>query len=474
MPQTAPLAKRGNCHATEKLEMERALFIFRRDLRLEDNTGLIFALKNAKKVIPAFIFTPEQIEKNRYKSDRSLQFMIESLEDLELQLQKRGGGLYLFYGDPAEVVARFFEQLKIDGVVVNRDYTPYSIKRDLSIKAVCDRYGAPFHSFEDALLNPVEHLLKADGKPYQVFTPFFRSASLLNIPKPAPNPFKNYETIAIPFSKSSSIYDSILPNKAVQQKGGRVEGLKILKKIGNYLHYSQMRDFPAESGTTHLSPHLKFTTCSPREAYHAMAAELGSESPLIRSLYWRDFFTGIAFYFPHVFTGSFNPKFQDLQWSTSKNDFNLWCTGQTGVPIVDAGMIELAETGFMHNRVRMIAASFLIKDLHIDWRWGERYFAQKLIDYDPAVNNGNWQWVAGTGCDAQPYFRIFNPWRQAAKFDPECRYIKKWIPALADLPAEAIHNWERPRYHTLCPFYPPPIVEHSVEASIAIDAYKKQ
>jgi deoxyribodipyrimidine photo-lyase len=199
---------------------------------------------------------------------------------------------------------------------------------------------------------------------------------------------------------------------------------------------------------------------------------LGEHSELIRSLYWRDFFTSIALYFPHVFEGAFHSKFDKLKWSDDKSLFRLWCEGKTGFPLVDAGMREMNATGFMHNRVRMVVGSFLTKDLHINWRWGEKYFAQTLIDYDPAVNNGNWQWVASTGCDAQPYFRIFNPWSQQRKFDPDCRYIKKWVPELSTLPPEVIHKWYEKDSWTKHPNYSPPVVDHDKEAKIALELYR--
>jgi deoxyribodipyrimidine photo-lyase len=251
-----------------------------------------------------------------------------------------------------------------------------------------------------------------------------------------------------------------------------VEALKILKKLSSFSQYQKLRDFPAEEFSTSLSPYMKFTVCSPREVYYAICDRLSSRHELIRALYWRDFFTCIAFFFPHVFKSSFNPKFDKLKWSNNKKAFERWCEGTTGFPIVDAGMRELNTTGYMHNRVRMITASFLIKDLHIDWRWGEKYFAQNLIDYDPAVNNGNWQWVASTGCDAQPYFRIFNPWSQQKKFDADCLYIKRWVPELEKVPIKNIHGWYDEKLRTGSTNYPEPMIDHSEEAPIALNAYR--
>jgi deoxyribodipyrimidine photo-lyase len=453
-------------------KFQKALFIFRRDLRIEDNTGLIFALENAQEVIPCFIFSPEQIEHNPYRSDHCLQFMLESLEDLEKEIERKGGKLYLFYENPEKIVATLIKELQIDAVIVNRDYTPYSIERDEKIQANCKKLGVPFCSFDDILLHPPEQTTKKDGKPYSVFTPFYRNAMRLEVPLPVSNRHKNYYTHLISFAVGKNIYQKILPKRFLSPSGGRAAALKILKKLDQFSNYDATRDFPSVQGTTHLSAHLKFTTCSPREVYWEMARQLGISSALIRSLFWRDFFSCIAFYFPRVFSGAFHVKFDHLQWNSDKGVFGKWCKGETGFPIVDAGMREMNETGFMHNRVRMIVASFLVKDLHIDWRWGERYFAQTLIDYDPAVNNGNWQWAASTGCDAQPYFRIFNPWTQGMKFDPDCVYIKRWLPELASLSPGVIHKWNNEKKHVEGVSYPRPIVDHAKESKIALALYK--
>lgn len=451
-------------------KFQKSIFLFRRDLRLEDNTGLIFALKSSEVVIPAFIFTSEQIEKNPFRGDRCLKFMMESLEDLESQLQKKGGRIFFFKGNPEEIVGKCIRELNIEAVIVNRDYTPYSIQRDSKLKKVCHSHHIPFHSFDDALLHPPEDTLKKDGKPYTIFTPFFRNATKLEVLPPVKTQETNYFHGKIPFAEDNlSFIQLTVKNHLI---GGRSEALKILRKLSSFDKYEMLRDFPAEECSTSLSPYLKFTVCSPREVYAAICNNLGPQHELIRALYWRDFFTSIAFFFPHVFKGAFHQKFDHLQWSNDKIAYQRWCKGSTGFPIVDAGMREMNETGFMHNRVRMIVASFLIKDLHIDWRWGEKYFAQNLVDYDPAVNNGNWQWVASTGCDAQPYFRIFNPWSQQKKFDPECVYIKKWIPELRDFPPKAIHSWNEEKYTVGFKAYPAPMIHHEKAAKEALEAYR--
>ncbi len=451
-------------------KFRRSLFLFRRDLRLQDNTGLIFALQSSEIVIPAFVFTPEQIEKNPFRSDHCLKFMIESLRDLENQLQKEGGSLFFFKGKSEEVVRKCIRELHIETLIVNRDYTPYSRQRDKKLEKVCEAGHIPFYSFDDALLHPPEETLKKDGKPYTIFTPYFRNASKQKVLPPLQNQWSNYFHGSIPFANNKSTF----PKQEIKNElvGGRAEALKILEKLGSFSRYKKLKDFPAEEFSTHLSPCLKFTVCSPREVYAAICHNLGPHHELIRSLYWRDFFTSIAFFFPHVFKGAFHPKFDKLEWSYNKKAYQRWCKGSTGFPIVDAGMREMNETGFMPNRIRMITASFLIKDLHIDWRWGEKYFARTLIDYDPAVNNGNWQWIASCGSDAQPYFRIFNPWTQQKKFDPECIYIKKWIPELRDFPPKAIHAWYKEKYHAGYKKYPAPMSNHERTAKESVHAYR--
>lgn len=453
--------------------MKRALFIFRRDLRLQDNRALLSALENAEEVILSFIFTQEQIEYNNYRSDRSLQFMIESLEDLEKEILTHKGKLYLFYGKPEKIIEECIDKLNIEGVFVNADYTPYSLDRDKKIEVICNKHSVFFESSHDLLLHLPEDTLKKDDSPYTIFTPFYSNASKLPVLKPHYNKDHRYYNQPILFSKTNLIYEQFLPNRKKQLLGGRQAALKIINELTSFSDYTLERNFPALDKTTHLSPHLKFNTCSVREIYYAIRNCFGSDSDLIRSLYWRDFFTLIALFFPHVFGEPFKKKFNSLKWNQNKELFDLWCQGKTGFPIVDAGMRELNETGFMHNRVRMITASFLVKDLHVNWQWGEKYFAQHLIDYDPAVNNGNWQWAASTGCDAQPYFRIFNPWLQAKKFDPDCEYIKKWIPELSSLTPQIIHSLYLQKNNVFCKDYPAPIINHSIEASSSLQSYKE-
>jgi len=445
----------------------KSLFIFRRDLRLEDNTGLIEALKYSEYVLPCFIFDPALLEKNEYRSDNALQFMIESLQDLKRQLEERSGKLYLFYGKPDKVVRELIEK-GIDAVYVNRDYTPFSIRRDNAIKELCSGNGIDFHQYGDCLLNEPEKLLKDDGKPYTLFTPYLRKAMNLEIRKPQINRYRNFDKVEVGLEEGNEIYKRILPemNREIRVHGGRTEALRILNNLRRYKNYEKERDYPAKDKTTHLSAHNKFGTCSIREVYYSIKDQLGSTHALITELYWRDFFTHIALHFPKIFGRSFREKYDRIEWCYNKKMFKVWCDGITGFPIVDAGMRELNITGFMQNRIRMITSSFLTKDLHIDWRWGERYFARKLVDYDPSVNNGNWQWSASTGSDAQPYFRIFNPWLQQRKYDPKCEYIKRWVTELRDLSPKEIHNLDKRRPSKLKD-YPEPMVDHSEESRVA-------
>ncbi len=413
-----------------------SLFLFHRDLRLDDNTGLIEALKQSEKVMPVFILEDTQIsQKNRYRSLPALCFMQASLEELNAELNKKSTQLYLFKGNTASILDELIKQQSIQAIYSNRDYTPFARKRDEKIKTLCQKNEVQFSSYNDALLTSPESIHKDDGKPYTIYTPFFRKASQLNIPEPQSNPYKNYVSEKIKGASMNHLNElEVNRGSNLLLKGGRKEGLKLIKSIKQLKNYEELRNIPAKpQGTSHLSAHHKFGTVSIRETYQATLHFLGPDSSFISELFWRDFFSHIAFHFPRVFEGCFHQKYDQIPWENDKKKFKAWCEGKTGFPIIDAGMRELNETGYMHNRVRMIVASFLTKDLHVDWRWGEQYFARKLIDYDPAVNNGNWQWAASTGCDAQPYFRIFNPMLQHKHYDPDSEYTKKWVPELKKL-----------------------------------------
>ena len=446
-----------------------SLFIFRRDLRVYDNTALNEALRLSKQVLPCFIFDPRQIEPHPYQSKPALQFMLQSISDLESQLKTAGGKLALYQGSPEQVIRSAFEQQHIQSVFINRDYTPFSRQRDFELAEVCQQLGISLHTLPDALLTEPEQAVKSNQTPYKVFTAFYNNARHNPVALPQALPGQNFLSQASDFT-IDQLGLSIAESKPDMIQGGRRSALTILDQLKEQADYLNTRDFPALNATSKLSAHLKFGTCSVREIYYAITEQLGGEHPLLRQLYWRDFFTHIAYHFPQVFGRPFLEKFAHLHWDNNPDYFQAWAEGRTGFPIVDAGMRELNATGFMHNRLRMIVASFLVKDLHISWRWGERYFAQHLIDYDPCVNNGNWQWASSTGCDAQPYFRIFNPWLQQQKFDPDCRYIYRWVPELKGQSPKTIHQWNKKR--PPCN-YLAPIIDHSRECQITKAWYKE-
>jgi deoxyribodipyrimidine photo-lyase len=449
---------------------KRALHIFRRDLRLEDNTALRAASSSAEEQSLAFIFDPRQVDANPYRSNNALLFMLNSLNELKRCIEKKGGRLFFFYDSPGDVLRNLLKDH--DALFLNNDYTPFSLKRDKTLKKLCDEMGSAFHSFDDALLNPPHKVLKSDGTPYTVFTPFYKSASKLEVLEAKPVPRFNFSKLSYSFEDQAFLEKlKPEPNSSLYVKGGRKEALKLINNLEKFKNYNDDRNFPALEATTKLSAHNKFGTISVRELYHKLSDNLGQNHGLIRQLYWRDFFTQIAFHFPHVFKGAFKEQYNNIKWQRSRKDFEQWCAGETGFPIVDAGMRQLNRSGYMHNRVRMIVASFLVKDLHLNWQWGERYFATKLVDYDPAVNNGSWQWAASTGCDAQPYFRIFNPWLQQKKFDPEAVYIKKWIPELEALSADKIHNWLEQDSGNIK--YPSPMLDHHTAKEYAQEMFAR-
>ena len=448
-------------------EFKKSLFIFRRDLRLEDNTALLAALEQSETVIPCFIFDSRQIKKHEYFSTPGFLFLINSLEEIDSALQTKGSKLHVFQGLPEDILSK----LPVDAVFFNKDYTPFSKQRDEAIQKICEEKNTVCKSFHDALLTRPGSVHKDDGSPYTVYTPFSRRAQEQHIKKPIHDKFTNYGLLSPKEDMSDKeLLKTLKPEikeETLLLTGGREEGLKLLKELPS--DYVEARNNPNKNCSL-LSAHHKFGTISIRESYYEGVKKFGPGSTFVLELYWRDFLTHIAYHFPHVFKGAFRKEYDRIAWEDDEENFKKWCSGNTGFPIVDAGMRELNKTGFMHNRVRMIVASFLTKDLHISWRLGEAYFAQKLLDYDPSVNNGNWQWAASTGCDAQPYFRVFNPWLQQKKFDPECSYIKKWIPELRDFSAKAIHNLESQQ--PLGCEYPRPMLDHATARDKAKELFK--
>ncbi len=425
-----------------------AIFWFRRDLRLEDNAGLYHALKSGYKVLPIFIFDKNILDKLENNKDQRVEFIHKALADLQEQLLSFGSSLLVKYGTPFDVWANLISDFEIAEVYTNHDYEKYGIERDKQIGQMLNANSIAFYTFKDQTIFEKNEVLSGAGTPYTVFTPYSRKwKETLNDfylkSYPTEKYFQNFTKInpfefptleKIGFSETGSVF----PKKDLQEE--------LIKK------YDEVRDIPSILGTSRLSVHLRFGTVSIRKLTQK-AITLNEK--WLNELIWRDFYMNILHHFPHITEGkSFRKEYDNIVWRNNETEFKKWCEGKTGYPIVDAGMRELNATGFMHNRVRMITASFLIKHLLIDWRWGEAYFAKKLMDFDFSANNGGWQWASSSGCDAAPYFRIFNPTSQAQKFDPELKYIKKWIPEL--------NSFE----------YPRPIVDHTFARERVLKAYK--
>ena len=451
----------------------RSAFIFRRDLRLVDNLGLLAAAKESDEVVCCFVLDPRQAQDHPYRSLNALEFMFRSLLELDEELHKRGARLVVFEGSPEDAVRVLVKDHGVKAVHVNEDYTPFSIERDKALKTVCESLGIAFHQHFDLLLSKPGEVLTKQGTPYSVFTPFYKAAIEHSVPAPQGVPDISFVSIkaGVDLKEAFTRYVSS-PNPDLAVRGGRKEGLELLDRAIELSEYGKRRNFPSQSYTTRLSAHHKFGTVSIRETYHAAKEAFGPGCKLISELYWRDFYSHISYHHPRVFGEAFREDYSDVEWDADEEKLKKWCDGLTGFPIVDAGMRELVKTGYMHNRVRMIVASFLTKDLHLDWLLGERFFAQHLVDYDPAVNNGSWQWASSTGADGAPYFRIFNPWSQQVRFDEDCEYIKKWVPELADIPAKALHKLFEQRPLGMPDSYPKPMVDHSVEREEALRRFK--
>jgi|688.fasta_scaffold134948_2 deoxyribodipyrimidine photo-lyase len=453
------------------------IFIFRRDLRLFDNIGLINTLENYKNILPIFIGTPEQLDNNEYKSDFAVQFLCESLCELSDEFKNINKKLYCFFGDNLKILQKLIEEYKVESINFNKDYTPYAIKRDNDIIKLCDTHGVKCNLFDDYLLAPPSNILTKANTPYKVYGQFRKKEIELKIDVPVDvnkNDLNNLLKRKVNI-KDFKVYDSIFlkdyykENNNINIHGGRKNAIKILNNMNAFKNYSKERDNLTYE-TTNLSAYIKFGCISIREVYHAF-----KNDTLINQLIWRDFYYHILFYFPNNLKNSMKSKFDNFKWINNKEQFKNWCDGKTGYPVVDAAMRQLNKIGYMHNRGRLITSNFLTKILICNWKWGEKYYAQHLIDYDPAVNNGNWQWSAGTGTDTAPYSqRIFNPWIQSSKFDPKCIYIKKWIPELKDIPEKDIHNWENSykKYNLDELKYPKPIVNYKIQRELVKKIYK--
>jgi deoxyribodipyrimidine photo-lyase len=424
-----------------------AIFWHRRDLRMNDNAGLFQALCGGLKVLPVFIFDTQILDKLNSRKDARVEFIHLNLEKLKSAYEKHGGSLLVKTGKPDEIFRDLIKEYNIKAVFTNADYEPYAIKRDDEISKLLNHASIEFRVVKDHVIFEKDEVVKADGTPYTVYTPYMRrwKERLLQT---------GLESYDVTTRIKALMPLSPLPYPTLAEIGFEKAGipfpdsdadLEIIRK------YHLQRNLPALKGTTRLGVHLRFGTLSTREMVNL--AEQNNETWL-NELIWREFFQMILHHFPQTVEKSFKPAYDRVEWLNNEKQFRAWCEGKTGFPIVDAGMRELAATGFMHNRVRMVTGSFLVKHLLVDWRWGEAWFAEKLLDYEQASNVGNWQWVAGSGCDAAPYFRVFNPELQAKKFDPKAEYIRQWVPEIDSGK------------------YPPPIVEHSHARERALKAYK--
>jgi deoxyribodipyrimidine photo-lyase len=415
------------------------VFWFRRDLRLDDNTALNKALSSGKKVLPIFIFDDHIID-GLSTHDARISFIYTSLQQLHQRLVEIGSGLNVYKGTPEKIWATLLSRYTVDTVFINKDYEPYSISRDGTLKDTLRRNGVQLKQYKDHVVFEENEVVKADGKPYTVFTPY-KKAWLKRFHTTTwaltPTPFGGFLPNAFDFPSLDTV--GFAPSPFVVPPAN----------LNDVELYHATRDLPAPDATTHLGPHLRFGTVSIRTLITSIA---NRSETLLSELIWREFFMQILFHFPEVVHRNFRSKYNGIKWRNDAMEFEQWSRGTTGYPFVDAGMRQLNATGFMHNRARMVVASFLCKHLLIDWRWGEAYFAEKLLDFELASNNGNWQWAAGTGCDAAPYFRIFNPLTQAQRFDPKMEYIRQWVPEV-----------DEPDYS--------PMVPHSFARTRALETY---
>lgn len=432
-----------------KTKQKINVFWFRRDLRLNDNVGLFWSLKTEIPTLPLFIFD-KRILKNLDENDLRVCFIHKTLAELKEKIQSSGSDILILHDNIESAWKVLLENYDINSVFTNEDYEPQAIQRDKSVERLLKNKKVNFNAFKDHCIFSQNDILKKDGTPYTVYTPY-KNKWLETF---SPKDLASYrsEKLISNFIKGVNFPSISLKELGFvgNQKIKKTIPPKVIKK-SKISQYHETRDIPSLNGTSKLSIHLRFGTLSIRKAAQ-VAWELNQT--WLSELIWREFFMQIMFHFPHSSKKAFKQKYENIKWRNNKAEFRKWCEGKTGFPIVDAGMRELNQTGFMHNRVRMIVASFLIKDLLIDWRWGEKFFAQKLLDYELSSNNGNWQWAAGTGCDASPYFRIFNPMTQAKKFDPDYVYIRRWVP----------------EFET--PSYPAPMVDHNMAYHRAILTYK--
>lgn len=433
----------------DNLLVEVNVFWFRRDLRLNDNHALSKALCGSYPVVPIFVFDRNILE-SCAQDDGRVSFIHEQLGQIKQQLRTWGSDLKVFYGTPTEAIAQLQKDFSVKHLISNRDYEPYALQRDNALKSKLEEQNIGFHQFKDQVIFEMDEIVKDDGNPYVVYTPYSKKwlAQLQSN-----GSLKEYD---IQPYKDKFLTGSFGPMPTLEQMGFTSSTHRVLPydySASMAQKYAEERNYPGKTqGTSKLSPHLRFGTVSVRQIVKALRPI--KDITLLKELIWREFFMQILWHFPHTVTQSFKPQYDRIQWRNDAQEFEAWKNGQTGYPLVDAGMRELNKTGYMHNRVRMLVASFLCKHLLIDWRWGEAYFAEKLLDYECSSNVGNWQWAAGSGVDAAPYFRIFNPMTQVDKFDKQRTYIKKWVPE-CDLPR-----------------YAKPVVEHKMARERCLYTYK--
>lgn len=421
---------------------------FRRDLRLFDNTALFHALSSGNPVLPVFIFDKYILDDLTDKDDARVSFIHQCVSELQNKLKVAGAPLFVAYGKPEQIWKQLLQDYNVQAVYFNKDYEPYAHKRDTQIEHLLKAHNIICHTYKDHVLMEENEILKDDGTPYTVFTPYSKKhkSKMGNSPLlhfPSENLMRQYLQASVPEMPT-------LQSMGFIKSELKIPAVYIDENIIS--HYHETRNYPALNGTSRLSVHLRFGTISIRQL---AAKAITLNEAFLNELLWRDFYQMILFHFPIVVHAAFKPAYDRIEWRNNQKEFESWCKGVTGYPMVDAGMRELNATGYMHNRVRMVVASFLTKHLLIDWRWGEAYFARKLLDFDLASNNGGWQWAAGSGCDAAPYFRIFNPTEQLKKFDAHLVYVHKWVS----------------EFNTL--EYPPPIVEHTFARNRVLAVYKK-
>lgn len=421
--------------------MKISIFWIRRDLRLEDNVGLSMALESGLPILPIFIFD-EQILNELHENDPRINFIYDELFKMNRELKKYSSSLRVYKGNPKEIWENICLEYDIAQVFLNKDYEPYAIKRDLEIEEFLAAKGIQFKAFKDQVIFEESDIIKDDRKPYTVFTPF-KNKWLKTVKS---------DDYLIKTIKKEHFFPNSIPFPSKSDLKIASSKIKVLPfNLAQINNYKNQRDIPSIA-TTNLSPHLRFGTIGIRQLFSKIDKK---HETFISELIWREFFMQILFHYPKSVNNNFKAKYNGIQWRNDEREFQMWCKGETGYPLVDAGMRQLNQTGYMHNRVRMVVASFLVKHLLIDWRWGEAYFAQKLLDFELASNVGNWQWAAGTGCDSAPYFRIFNPHEQLKKFDPKLEYVKKWVPEVNELT------------------YSQPIVEHRFARARCLTTYKK-